>query len=156
MFYNQIYATCSASLHLLLPKLKVACKSKLHIGKIWACVTTYSNWKHICSQDIVNSLSEMHTAKKCSRVLQNLFYFVNPLFKMSSHLTPVPLVTLLSTKNNQLASYTWHKFPQDKFSKKVARKMRSKNLRKKITLYQLQILKLFLLLVFIVSTFVNH
>ena len=88
--------------------------------------------------------------------LQNLFYFVNPLFKMSSHLTPVPLVTLLSTKNNQLASYTWHKFPQDKFSKKVARKMRSKNLRKKITLYLLQILKLFLLLVFIVSTFVNH
>lgn len=73
----------------------------------------------------------MHTAKKCSKVLQNLFYFVNPLLEMSPHLTPVPLVTLLSTKNNQLASYTWHKFPQDKFSKKVARKMRNKNLRKK-------------------------
>ena len=31
---------------MLLCSLKVACKSNPHIGNIWTCTTTYSNWKY--------------------------------------------------------------------------------------------------------------
>ena len=34
ILYNKIFAACSASLHMLLYKLKAVCKSSPHIGKI--------------------------------------------------------------------------------------------------------------------------